>query len=235
MKRGLFLWWPMLLLPFVAAPLLAACGGGKAASPATATPAETEWVLIQNPRFRDRGNEPEYVWVERQKIPTTVNRALFGEKGVIAPPEAYAKAGPPPGPGRIWRPAEGETGSPAVAAPAPGGPPPAPPPLEARAPAPPVPLRPEDRRGYVVLVDGMRIVIDLADAEVKKDNLIAITRRQALTHPVTGEHLGEISLEVGRARIVEVEPKFSVAELIGFKPGLTVRPQDRVTVLPGAP
>jgi hypothetical protein len=81
----------------------------------------------------------------------------------------------------------------------------------------------------------MRVVIDLANGEVKKDALIAITRRQTLTHPVTGEHLGEITLEVGRARIVEIQPKFSVAELIGFKPGLTVRPQDRVTVLPGTP
>ena len=81
----------------------------------------------------------------------------------------------------------------------------------------------------------MRVVIDLADGEVKKDALIAITRRHPLTHPVTGEHLGEISLEVGRARVMEVHAKFSLAELIGFKPGLTVRPQDRVTVLPEKP
>jgi len=235
MKRALLLWRPVLLLALLAAPLLAACGAGKGTGSATATPAEREWVLIQNPRFRDRGNEPEYVWVDRQEIPATLTRALFGEKAVIAPPDAYAKAGPPPGPGRIWRPAEGETGSPAVVAPAADGGPPASPPPEARAPAAPGALRPEDRRGYVVLVDGMRVVIDLADGEVKKDALIAITRRQALTHPVTGEHLGEINLEVGRARIVEVQPKFSVAELIGFKPGLTVRPQDRVTVLSGTP
>ena len=129
----------------------------------------------------------------------------------------------------------GKVVSPTVAAPAPGGAPPASPPPEAAVPAAPATPRPEDRRGYVVLVDGMRVVIDLADGEVKKDALIAITRRQALTHPVTGEHLGEITLEVGRARILEVQPKFSVAELIGFKPGLTVKPQDRVTVLPGTP
>jgi len=124
---------------------------------------------------------------------------------------------------------------PAVTAPAPGGTPSASPPPEARAPTASGAPRSDDRRGYVVLVDGMRVVIDLADGEVKKDALIAITRRQALTHPVTGEPLGEITQEVGRARIVEVQPKFSVAELIGFKPGLTVKPQDRVTVLPGAP
>jgi hypothetical protein len=125
--------------------------------------------------------------------------------------------------------------SPAGRSGAPGGPLPASTPPEARVPTPPPPVPPGDRRGYVVFVDGMRLVIDLADGEVKKDSLIAITRRQSLTHPVTGEPLGEIALEVGRARIVEIQAKFSVAELIGFKPGLTVKPQDRVTVLPASP
>ncbi len=129
----------------------------------------------------------------------------------------------------------GKGASPATATAPTGQGAPASPLPEVRVPAAPGPVRPEDRRGYVVLVDGMRVVIDLADGEVKKDTLVAITRRQALTHPVTGEHLGEITQEVGRARVVEVQPKFSVAELIGFKPGLTVRPQDRVTVLPGTP
>ncbi|MBI4390808.1 MAG: hypothetical protein HY575_02905, partial [candidate division NC10 bacterium] len=101
-------------------------------------------------------------------------------------------------------------GSAAAGLSAAASPPPAPP-SEARAPAPSAAVRPEERRGYVVLVDGMRIVIDLADGEVRKDSLIAITRRQSLTHPVTGEPLGEIALEVGRARIVEIQPKFSVA------------------------
>lgn len=130
---------------------------------------------------------------------------------------------------------KGETGIPAVAGAAPGALPPASQrPEVGSGPAATAP-RSDDRRGYVVLVDGMRVVIDLADGEVKKDALIAITRRQRLTHPVTGEHLGEITQEVGRARILEVQPKFSVAELIGFRPGLTVKPQDRVTVLPGTP
>ncbi|MCI0371726.1 MAG: hypothetical protein L0214_10165 [candidate division NC10 bacterium] len=84
-------------------------------------------------------------------------------------------------------------------------------------------------------MDGVRIVIDLAYLEVKKDTLIAITRREALTHPVTGEVLGEFAREVGRARILEVQPTYSVADLIGFKPGLTVKPRDRVAVLPGRP
>jgi hypothetical protein len=231
MMRRFFPWWPILLLPLLAALALAGCGAGKAARPASATASEREWVLIINPRFGATMAEPEYIWVDRQEIPKTLTGYVLGQKSVISPPDAYAKAGPPPGPGRIWQPADGEPGSPAAADPAGGGGPPP----EARALAPSGPVRREDRRGYVVLVDGMRVIIDLADQEVKKDALIAITRRQALTHPVTGKQLGEISLEVGRARIVEVQPKFSVAELIGSKPGLTVKPQDRVTLLPGTP
>ncbi len=128
---------------------------------------------------------------------------------------------------------KGETGIPATAEAAPGALPPASQrPEVGSGPAATAP-RSDDRRGYVVLVDGIRIIIDLADGEVRKDALIAITRREALTHPVTGEVLGEFIQEVGRARIVEVQPKFSVAELIGFKPGLAVKPRDRVTVLPG--
>ncbi len=234
MKREFFLWWPILLLQVLAVLVLAACGGGKAVRPATATASEREWVLIMNPRFGATMAEPEYIWVDRQEIPKTLTGYVLGQKHVIAPPAAYAKAGPPPGPGRIWQPAEGERGSPAAGPAAGGGPPPSPPP-EARAPAASGAVRPEERRGYVVLVDGMRVIIDLADGEVKKDALIAITRRQALTHPVTGEPLGEITLEVGQARIVEVQPTFSVAELMGFEAGLTVKPRDRVTVLPGTP
>ncbi len=234
MKRALSLWWPVLLLAFLAAPLLAACGGGKGARPAATTPVEREWVLIRNPRFGATMAEPEYIWVDSKQVPKTLTGYVFGEKHVVAPPDAYAKAGPPPGPGRIWRPPEGETGGAAAPAP-PGGPPSGSAAAEGRAAGAPPPVRPGERRGYVVLVDGIRIIIDLADGEVKKDALVAITRRQALTHPVTGEQLGEITQEVGRARIVEVQPKFSVAELIGFKPGLTIKPQDRVTVLPGTP
>ncbi len=235
MKRQVLTWWPVFLIALLAVPLLAACGGGKGKSAVAAVGTEREWVLIRNPRFGATMAEPEYVWVDREKIPKTLTGYLLGKEAIVAPPDAYAKAGPPPGPGRVWRPAEGETGSPAIPAPAPGGTPSASPPPEAPAPAASGARQPQDRRGYVVLVDGMRLVIDLADGEVKIDALITITRREALTHPVTGEQLGAITLEVGRARIVEVQPKFSVAELIGFKAGVTVKPQDRVTVLPASP
>ena len=54
---------------------------------------ETRWVLIRNPRFQSTVAEPEYVWVEDDKIPTTLNTMLFGQKSVLAPPDVVVKYG----------------------------------------------------------------------------------------------------------------------------------------------
>ena len=32
--------------------------------------AEARWLLIQNPRYGDVPSEPEYIWVEEDKVPT---------------------------------------------------------------------------------------------------------------------------------------------------------------------
>jgi len=45
-------------------------------------PAETRWVLIKNPRFGDVPSEPEYVWVEEDKIPFTTKGVLLGHVDV---------------------------------------------------------------------------------------------------------------------------------------------------------
>src|SRR5262249_778971 len=63
--------------------------------------AETRWLLIKNPRFGDVASEPEYVWVEEDKVPTTMTTLLRGEWGIIAKPEIVAKYGVPPGGGKI--------------------------------------------------------------------------------------------------------------------------------------
>ena len=63
--------------------------------------AETRWVLIKNPRFGDVRSEPEYVWVEEDKLPTTITTLVRGKSAIIAPPEIVAKYGPPPGGGKI--------------------------------------------------------------------------------------------------------------------------------------
>src|SRR6184192_4851300 len=101
MKRGLAGY--LLLLP-----LLAGCGTVRQALGVEAPPepsiaiksAETRWLLIKNPRFGDVPSEPEYVWVEEDKIPFTFT-GLINKNAIIAPPEIVAKYGPPPGGGKI--------------------------------------------------------------------------------------------------------------------------------------
>src|SRR5881394_2636824 len=102
MKRGLAGY--LLLLP-----LLAGCGTVRQALGVEAPPepsiaiksAETRWLLIKNPRFGDVPSEPEYVWVEDDKIPTTITTLLRGQSAIIAQPEIVAKYGTPPGGGKI--------------------------------------------------------------------------------------------------------------------------------------
>src|SRR3989442_4140361 len=63
--------------------------------------AENKWLLIKNPRFGDVASEPEYIWVEDDKVPTTMGTLIFGKDSLIAPPEIVPKYGSPPGGGRI--------------------------------------------------------------------------------------------------------------------------------------
>src|SRR5262249_52805626 len=63
--------------------------------------AETKWLLIKNPRFGDVPSEPEYVWVEEDKTPTTFGTVMFGKGSIIASPEIVARYGSPPGGGKI--------------------------------------------------------------------------------------------------------------------------------------
>src|SRR2546427_13303815 len=63
--------------------------------------AETRWLLIKNPRFGDVPSEPEYVWVEEDKVPTTITTLLRGQSAIIAQPEIVAKYGSPPRGGKV--------------------------------------------------------------------------------------------------------------------------------------
>src|SRR6266542_3165772 len=42
--------------------------------------AEPKWLLIKNPRFGDVASEPEYIWVEEDKIPTTMGTLVTSPK-----------------------------------------------------------------------------------------------------------------------------------------------------------
>lgn len=237
--------FPLRLWIVTALLALLVTGCSLAASRPAADPAK-RWVLVSNPRYGAQGPEPEYVWVEEDKIPTSLTTVLFGKKAIIAPPDIVPRYGPPPGNGLISRLQGGPYAQQAAIPPtaeapktrpptAPGGPSPpggaAAAPAGGVAPAPPVGVTP---RGYVVYVDSNRIVIDLSVQHgLKAGDVVRITREKIpLVHPVTGAYLGELDEDVATAQIVELREKFAVAEIREVKPGAQIRVKDRVVPRP---
>lgn len=193
---------------------------------------EPKWLLIKNPRYGDVASEPEYIWVEEDKLPTTMKSLVFGKSSLIAPPEIVAKYGAPPGGGRISARQGGAfklestvptlpTGRGPVAAVSPATR------TDGASPPAPVPLR-----GYVVFVDSSRVVIDLTAADGAKPGSAVSVRRDKITiiHPLTGELLGELDEEVASGRITEVRDKFSVVEIQSLPAGAQVHIKDRVVL-----
>jgi Flagellar assembly protein T, C-terminal domain len=202
--------------------------------------AETRWLLIKNPRFGDVPSEPEYVWVEEDKIPTTFTTLVRGKSAIIASPEVVTKYGMPPGGGKI-SPRQRMPEQTAATTFTPAGAPPAKPPAKApagptgpAAAAPPPATNgktPEGpKRGLVIYVDTTRIVIDLTAADGIRPGTIVSLRRDAIpiVHPVTGEMLGELDEEVATARVTETREKFSVADVQTLATGAKIQVKDRV-------
>ncbi len=234
--------WAVLAL----VPLLTACstvrniiGMPGPGEPSELRSAEARWLLIKNPRYGSVPSEPEYIWVEEDKVPTTLTTLIRGKSAIIAPPEVVAKYGPPPGGGKI-SPRQGmpyqvaDTASPARSASAPAtrasGSPAGPAAAAPKTPAPPP--APEPPRGYVVYVDTTRIVVDLTAADgVRPGSILSLRRdRIPIVHPVTGELLGELDEEVATARVTEIREKFSIAEIQTVAPGADVKVRDRVVL-----
>jgi hypothetical protein len=197
--------------------------------------AETRWLLIKNPRFGNVRSEPEYIWVEEDKTPTTITTLVRGQSAIIAPPEIVARYGPPPGGGKIsprqgvpyqTNTADGRaSASAAPATPAAT----AQPPSAASVPAP-VSAPESPRRGFVVYVDTTRIAVDLTAVDGMRPGQLLSVRRDKIpiVHPVTGEVLGELDDEVATVRVVETRDRFSVAEIQSVAAGAQVQVKDRV-------
>jgi hypothetical protein len=207
-------------------------GLGPVSDPSVALkPAETRWLLVKNPRFGDVPSEPEYIWVEEDKVPTTITTLFRGEKAIIATPEVVARYGPPPGSGKI-SPRQGialptETPAPAAAPAVRAG--------ATRTVVAPTSTngRPDPvaaKQGLVLFVDTSRIAVDLTATDGMKPGIVLSLRRDRIpiVHPITGEVLGDLDEEVATARIIEVRERFSVAELQSVAPGATVQIKDRV-------
>jgi TolB-like protein len=81
--------------------------------------------------------------------------------------------------------------------------------------------------GRVLQQKGNAIFTDLGQDKVKLNRRLLVFREEPLTHPVTGKILGADSVIVGRARVSQVMPETSKADLLNGKPE-EVKPQDRV-------
>ncbi len=201
--------------------------------PAESTPSVTQsraaqnWLLIKNPRHGDAPSEPEYIWIEEDRVPTTLRTLVFGQKSIIAPPEVVSKYGAPPGGGRI--------------SPLQGAPYTVPDPATVRSSGREGKAKPGTAaageangspRGYVVFVDTTRVVVDLTAKDGLRPGSVVSLRRDKIPiiHPVTGELLGELDEEVATAKVVEVREKFSVAEIQGVSPGAQIKLKDRVVI-----
>jgi Flagellar assembly protein T, C-terminal domain len=190
--------------------------------------AESRWLLVKNPRFGSVPSEPEYIWVEENKIPTTMRTIFLGKKSIIAAPEIVAKYGPPPGGGRISPrqrvPYQVAAEPRSASAPAASASP--------RGAADRVLPATETPRGYVVFIDTTRLVIDLTAQDGVRQGAVVSVRRDKtpIVHPVTGELLGELDEEVGTARVTEIREKFSVAEIQALAPGSQIQVKDRVVL-----
>ena len=205
--------------------------------PAESTPTVTQkraaqnWLLIKNPRHGDAPSEPEYIWVEEERVPTTLRTLVFGQKSIIAPLEVVAKYGAPPGGGRI-SPLQGAAYTVPDLAPVKSSG------REAKAEGrakPGTAAAGEANglpRGYVVFVDTTRVVVDLTAKDGLRPGSVVSLRRDKIpiVHPVTGELLGELDEEVATAKVVEVREKFSVAEIQGISPGAQIKLKDRVVI-----
>ena len=191
---------------------------------------EPKWLLIKNPRFGDIASEPEYIWVEEDKIPFTMKGLVLREEEPHRAAGVVAKYGAPPGGGRDQSrqggPYQIESAVPTV--PTSRGP----------VAAVPAPTRtdaastPKLNRGFVVYVDTTRFVIDLSASDgVRAGSTVSVRRDKiAIVHPITGELLGELDEEVATGKVTEVRDKFSVVEIENVSSGAQVKVKDRVVV-----
>ena len=86
--------------------------------------------------------------------------------------------------------------------------------------------------GRVIGLEGPRVILDLgADQKVAPGLELQVFREgQEFKHPYTGQTLGKLDRDVGRVRVLEVQPGFSVAEVIQQAEGTLIQQGDQVRV-----
>jgi hypothetical protein len=86
--------------------------------------------------------------------------------------------------------------------------------------------------GRVIGIERERVLLDLGtkDQVIPGLELQVYREGQEFKHPYTGQALGKLDRDVGRVRILEVQPNFSAAEIIQQTEGTMVQQGDQVRV-----
>ena len=86
--------------------------------------------------------------------------------------------------------------------------------------------------GLVIGLERERVLLDLGqkDRVIPGLELQVFREGQEFKHPFTGQLLGKLDRDVGRVRVLEVQPNFSLAETILQAEGTMVQQGDRVRV-----
>ena len=81
--------------------------------------------------------------------------------------------------------------------------------------------------GVVVQKKGNSIFSDLGKGKVKLRRRLVVFREEPVKHPVTGKSLGSDNLILGRARVTQVMPELSKADILDGK-SESIKPLDKV-------
>jgi hypothetical protein len=86
--------------------------------------------------------------------------------------------------------------------------------------------------GQVIGIEHDRVLLDLGakDHVIPGLELQVYRKGEEFRHPYTGQILGQLDRDVGRVRILEVQPNFSAAEIIQQAEGTMVQQGDHVRV-----
>jgi len=86
--------------------------------------------------------------------------------------------------------------------------------------------------GQIVGLEKDRVILDLGakDAVIPGLELQVYREGQEFKHPYTGQILGRLDRDVGRVRVLEVQPNLSIAEIVQQAAGTMVQQGDKVRV-----
>lgn len=83
------------------------------------------------------------------------------------------------------------------------------------------------QEGIVVQQKGNFIFTDLGKDKIKIQRKLIVYREEPVKHPVTGKILGADNIIIGRARVTQVMPDLSKAE-VSFDSNIALKPMDKV-------